>query len=130
MGQAQAGGGEVNEEGNDSWLAAGRNPFSVHHAAAFRLTQSYVFHFFVTHFHLHLYIFFSLQAFFLLYVVSGLGFFCFAFGHETILSGASWVLCAAKYATHYLLCISACPCLPRASCLASACLPHCPRHVI
>lgn len=64
VGQAQAGGGEVNEEGNDSCLAAGRNPFSVHHAAAFRLTQSYVFHFFVTHFHLHLYIFFSLQAFF------------------------------------------------------------------
>lgn len=48
---------------NGSCLAAGRNPFSVHHAAAFRLTQSYVFHFFVTHFHLHLYIF-SLQAFF------------------------------------------------------------------
>lgn len=75
MGQAQAGGGEVNEEGNDSCLAAGRNPFSVHHAAAFRLTQSYVFHFFLTHFHLHLYIFFRCKHFFLLYVVSGLGFF-------------------------------------------------------
>lgn len=130
VGQAQPGGGEVNEEGNDSCLAAGRNPFSVHHAAAFRLTQSYVFHFFVTHFHLHLYIFFPCKHYFFLYVVSGLGFFCFTFGHETILSGASWVLCAAKYATHYLLCISACPCVPRASCLASACLPHCPRHVI
>lgn len=122
-------GGEGRGQGKDC-LAAGRNPFSVHHAAAFRLTQSYVFHFFVTHFHFHLhlykkkYIYIYICIYIFCQAVSFFnGFFVSPFGHETILSGASWVSCAAKYATHYLLCISACPCA-RASCLACRLVPR------